>query len=319
MRYRANKQDVLKIEEITIYLESKFEADKIILDFNKGSIEKCKGRLRVLVRMLRLKQEELPLAQKWYDQLKCGEAGDTGAGILKQIREFLAKAHTALTLKLDVAEKELVKEKQILIANKEAAAKSAQEKARRAGEKHASLSVEIKAMFKEQTKVVTEAGGDLLSFVRKLKFGISWNVPLGLEALLNPKLPGLAISCAPLASCIQLLVKVKIRKCIPGATMFPRRTRLALPCILSEDTLTLTNSLTLAFTILNRRFIASPKYLTLSLPYLPPPLRPSCTPSMVWDTRVYLSAPRFAIPLSALRPPFLGPLHAHPTRFRETS
>lgn len=211
---------------MNIYLDSKLETQNIILDFDKGSAEVCLNRLRTLVRMLKLKEEQLPTAQKWYAQLKCGEAGDTGVGVLKQVREFLATALKEQQATLKVTETELLKEKQILMDKKAAAAKSAQEDADNNGGKEKSLSAEIKTMFKEQTKVVTEAGGDLLVFVRKLKFGISWGVPLGLKALINPKLPGLAISCAPLATCISLLVKVNIRKCIPGAT-FPRRARLA--------------------------------------------------------------------------------------------
>ena len=105
------------------------------------------------------------------------------------------------------------------------ASDDAEKAAKAAASNELTLGQEIKAMFKKETKAILEAGGELLDFVKKLKFAIGWGLPLTLKDIINPKLPGLAIICGPLGACLQNAVKIpkEIMKLVYGILKIPMK------------------------------------------------------------------------------------------------
>lgn len=200
-----------EVQETIVYFSEKSRAVEIIGNFNDGSKQECTARLREIVRKLKIEKTNVGDIDKWEAKLKCGEKGtNMGAEVLAEIKKKLSLVISSQKLQLAVAEKDLQRERETSSERMKAdAIANAENAADEASSKQQNLGQEIKVMFKEQTKVITEAGGNLLQFVKMLKFGVGWSVPLGLADIVNPKLPGIAIICGPLPGCLSLLVKVR--------------------------------------------------------------------------------------------------------------
>eukprot|EP00947_MAST-08B_sp_MAST-8B-sp1_P006559 g6559.t1 len=88
---------------------------------------------------------------------------------------------------------------------KERMAKVDEAKKAVAGRPTGSFSAKVAQLFESKVEAIKKGPKDILAFFLSLKFGLGWGIPITLAALLNPKLPGLAITCAPIQSCVKAI------------------------------------------------------------------------------------------------------------------